>query len=382
MFSLILVFYVNAQDCWAENEHITYVLITVDMEGPSPSAQKMPYYGKCLLPDQVNAAIEGLGCGISKMMDIADKYNFRISFFLDVMEVKLFGEQKMKSIVNYILSRGHDLQLHIDSLYLVDPDRPYLSQYSLEEQKRIIADGQKLIASWTGKWPIAHRAGAYAANADTLTALKEASIPIDSSFFYNNKRCKLQNLYSTKNTISKKYNIIQLPVTVFEVLEYCDLAGIKLKPVRRYKKLDVDSCTGEEIKVILAQAAENDLDTVTLFLHSWSFIKHWSDNKEGRRADTNDINEFDDILNFIHKHNKLSTLSMEDFYKKFNKNELLFSYRDFVPKLERKTYLVNYLRRLAGINRQNVNMWVIGIILGCILIFLSTLRLKMKRKNK
>jgi len=61
------------------------------------------------------------------------------------MEEKVFGDKKMANITNYILRRGHDAQLHIDSLYLIDPFKPHFNQYSLPDQINYINYSRKLL---------------------------------------------------------------------------------------------------------------------------------------------------------------------------------------------------------------------------------------------
>lgn len=365
----------------SEDSHVTSVLITVDAEGPSPNAKRSPHYGRFLLPDQLDAEAKEVKFGISKMMDIADKYNFKISFFLDVTEEKIFGEKVMQKIASFILAKGHDIQLHIDSLYLIDPQRPYLNQYSLEEQKAIVLEECNALKRWTGKWPIAHRAGAYAANPDTLISLKDANIPVDSSFFYRYPKCDLQGIYSMKNAISNAQGIMQLPVTVFEVSESANLFGIKFKPVKRFKKIDINSCTLNEMKIVMEQMADNRMDMAILFMHSWSFVKLWKSGTEDSSINHDNIDKFDIILRFIKDHPKLTVLSVEQFYHQFVNENRIFSNNDIMPKIEVNTNIINYLRRVAGINRNNVWFVFTFVIIVTSVLTFAYIRLKLKKRG-
>lgn len=49
--------------------------------------------------------------GIGKMMDIADRHNIKMTFFLDFAEVEAYGDEIIK-VGKYIAQRGHDLQIH------------------------------------------------------------------------------------------------------------------------------------------------------------------------------------------------------------------------------------------------------------------------------
>ncbi|MCI0653267.1 MAG: hypothetical protein L0Y39_02135, partial [Methylococcaceae bacterium] len=63
----------------------------------------------------------------------------------------------------------------------VPAKRPYLSQYSLEEQKVLIARGIEALVQCGLPRPTAFRAGNFACNRDTLRALAANGILIDSS---------------------------------------------------------------------------------------------------------------------------------------------------------------------------------------------------------
>jgi len=368
--SIIIFLSLNIYCSGSNKEHITYVLITVDTEGAPPG------YGKATLLEQIHSEINGVGCGIKKMMDIAQKYNFPITFYLDITEVKLFGEEKIKNLVEYIISRNHDLQLHIDSLYLFDNNRPYLSQYSLNEQIEIIQYESNLFNKFTSQWPIAHRAGALAANKDTLIALNRCNIPIDSSFRYKYNKSTLQGEYSKINAISIKYGIVQLPITVFYLCEYSNFFGITFPPLKRLKKVDIDSCSEQELMMVLDKASENNLDVVTLFMHSWSLIKNWRKDTAERKPDIKDITDFNNILEYIYNNPKLSVISTTDFYKKYINNKLTLSHEDYIPEIIHRTTLVTYIRRVLKIDRSNYKNWIVALSLTLLIIILFFMLIK------
>lgn len=345
------------------DKHVTYVLITVDAEGPPPGAEPIsPYYGKSLLTEQVNAIDNGgVGCGLTAMMDIADRFDAPVTFFLDVTEEKLFGKERMKAIAQYILKRNHDVQLHVDSLFLLDPDRPYLNQYSLEEQTEIIIREADLLEQWTGRRPVGHRAGAYAANADTLSALVTANIPLDSSYFHGKEISELQHIYGSRNALSENHGILQVPVTVFEMHEYAQIFGFRLPATVRQKKIDIDSCTEEDLVEALGQAADQDLDVAILFMHSFSFIRNWGAIEQERRADLEDIREFENVLRFIQSRDDLRVASVRNFYQNYRDEKIVVSGHDVVPRLYRQNSMINYGRRILGIDRQNVLYWIFAL---------------------
>lgn len=108
--------------------------------------------------------------GIELMMDLLEQRHVRGTFFLNAYEIARHGESVMANAARLIHSRGHDIELHTHP-------RPMYRFYgmngaSLDEQVAILEKGISLIRKWTGKTVIAHRAGAFEANMDTLRAWK------------------------------------------------------------------------------------------------------------------------------------------------------------------------------------------------------------------
>ena len=68
-------------------------------------------------------------------------------------------------------------------------------QYSVDEQTEIVNFGKQKIKEWIGIDALAHRAGGYGADDNTMQALKFNDIFIDSSFFYKNENCKINYDY-------------------------------------------------------------------------------------------------------------------------------------------------------------------------------------------
>ena len=59
--------------------------------------------------------------GIIEMMDVADEFGVEISFFVDVIEIYLHGDE-WGEMMQLIFQRGHDVQLHFHPRLLSDSD--------------------------------------------------------------------------------------------------------------------------------------------------------------------------------------------------------------------------------------------------------------------
>lgn len=211
--------------------------------------------------------------GIPLMMDIAESYDIRLTFFVEVLNKYYFGEDETKKVCEYILNRGHDIQLHLHPNYLnfltENPQEQKFSDiigtYTLKRQIELLDDGIKTLVRNGIPRPIAFRAGCFGANQDTLRALRENGFLVDSSYnrAYLPAPCLLED--NGINDLAYLDGIWELPVTNF-------VESTKLRS-KRFKPFDINGVSFPEMKWVLNRAKENGPRSVTIILHSFSFLK-------------------------------------------------------------------------------------------------------------
>ena len=96
-------------------------------------------------------------------------------------------------ICQYLLDHGQDVQLHIHPNHwhyglkqrgLPAPFTDNIADLSPADQLALLREGSDRIQRWTGRRPVAFRAGNMAASEDTLRQLEAAGILIDSSYTF------------------------------------------------------------------------------------------------------------------------------------------------------------------------------------------------------
>ncbi|NJM50800.1 MAG: polysaccharide deacetylase family protein [Sphingomonadales bacterium] len=128
--------------------------------------------------------------GIFHQMDILDRYGLKAVFFVDPMPALIWGTEAIAAMVQPIVSRGHDVQLHMHSEWLgfagtanplgVKTGRN-MKDFSADDQYTLIGYGIEQIIAAGAPRPVAFRAGNYGANDDTLRALARHGIAYESS---------------------------------------------------------------------------------------------------------------------------------------------------------------------------------------------------------
>jgi len=250
------------------------VFITVDTEHSMGGAHLNPKLKPVGSSRRIWGKIGNQSYGIPLIMDIAEKYGLFITFFLEVCSSKYFGEQDVAHICQYIISRGHDVQLHLHPLFLhfIKPvsknlinKARFLHYYNIEKQCSIIRDGKQILMRNGAPPPIAFRAGSYGANRDTLRALKLNNFLLDSSFNrrYMSSHSKLPDL--DINDVFGLEGVWELPITNF--IEFPMLKGGRPKP------LDINGVSFKEIKKVLENAYDIGQPNIMIIMHSFSFIQ-------------------------------------------------------------------------------------------------------------
>jgi len=275
------------------------VFITVDTEDSIGGAFKDANLKPVGPEKRVFGEIENKEYGIPLIMDIASRYECHITFFVETVNKYCFGEEETRKVCQYILNHGHDVQLHIHPEYLnftlTDPRQMKFSDrignYKIEKQIELLREGIRILTENGAPRPIAFRAGGFAANEDTLNALREIGFLIDSSY----NRAYLQNpcLFEDNGTndLSYQNGIWEFPVTNF-------IESTKLRP-KRFMPMDINGVDFHEMKFVLNQAKTKGPRNITIVLHSFSFIKPYDVQYNEVRPRWNVIRRFEKLCHFL-----------------------------------------------------------------------------------
>jgi peptidoglycan/xylan/chitin deacetylase (PgdA/CDA1 family) len=318
-----------------------YLLVTIDAEavhGKSPLEQMM--WGRL-------KGFEG-EYGIGLIADICEKNNIKATFFLDVYEHSYYGKDALKEVALYLDKRGHDVQLHTHPAWYQDKrdfpeiqkmkrerscfsaNKYWMNLNSFEEQVEILRHGKALLEDWLGKPVIAHRAGSYAVDINTIYALKEVGILIDSSMCYGHSHSKVT---WSKNLLIEKYGIFEVPVTVFSRNTRWHWGLYKQNKGTLYVKTDINWCSANDLKNFVVKGIQNGLPVLDLFLHSYSLVKfdryftHFAPDEDTKR-------KLDEFLAFCASGGEIELISIGELRQLFKRGLISMGGEDFVPVAE------------------------------------------------
>lgn len=134
-------------------------------------------------------SIEPAGVGLSHHLALLGAHGLKACFFVDPMPALVYGLKPVARMVEAILAAGQEVQLHLHANWAGarrgDRGAAYarfnLDEYGAAEQVDLLAGARDLLVAAGAPSPVAFRAGAYAANDDTLAALASLGFRYDSS---------------------------------------------------------------------------------------------------------------------------------------------------------------------------------------------------------
>lgn len=171
---------------------MTAVYLTIDTEYTAhlPGAGGGPGERALNFARSITCDTPAGSVGTGYQMDVLDRHELKAVFFVDPMPALDWGVSAIADVVEPILTRGHDVQLHCHTEWLdfvtgssiVDGRTGRnLKDFSTDDQFEILRFARDTLIAAGAPAPMAFRAGNYGANDDTLRVLAELGIGYDSS---------------------------------------------------------------------------------------------------------------------------------------------------------------------------------------------------------
>ncbi|MDB5679960.1 polysaccharide deacetylase family protein [Sphingomonas bacterium] len=260
---------------------MTAVLLTIDTE-----LMWRHHTAGCDLATQVERSLEPAGVGIAYQLALLARHGLKATFFVDPMPTMVFGLDAIRPTVEAIVAAGQEVQLHLHPNWsgarIDDVERHgrfELIDYSLDEQRALIAGARDLLKACGAPDPVAFRAGSYAANDDTLTALTDLGFAYDSS--HNGADAPWPSrigLPSRQIAPVERGGVVEVPVTLIE-----DTPG-------HLRQFQICALSQGEMRAALDHAAAQGHEAVTIVGHSFELA-----NRTGTRPNGVHVGRFEGL---------------------------------------------------------------------------------------
>lgn len=202
---------------------MTAVYITIDTEYSAGLALSLGTHAREEIFDRSIICRTGDGeVGIVHQMEVMDAHGIKGVFFVDPMPALVWGIEAIAAVVEPILARGHEVQLHLhpewleiagDANPLAGRTGTNLHDFSEDEQVQLIELARDMLMAAGATSPTAFRAGNYGADDATLRALQRIGIRYDSSHVPGiaNSDCRI-SLTQEDQAVIRHEGAIEVPV--------------------------------------------------------------------------------------------------------------------------------------------------------------------------
>lgn len=226
---------------------MTHALITIDTElSASRQGNGMD------VEENLRLSVTG-AYGVGWLMDRMDARGIKGVFFVDPMPGLVHGRDVVARMVEPILTRGHEVQLHIHPEWLRwakdspvgDRQGKQIGDFSLTDQTRLIGWACNALEQAGAPRPVAFRAGNYGANDDSLRALAMLGLRWDSSYNadYAENPCRITLSPGTVDPV-RLHGVLEAPVAGicdrpghFRPAQVCALSASEMRQGLRFAGL-------------------------------------------------------------------------------------------------------------------------------------------------
>ena len=282
---------------------MTQVLITVDTE-LSALLHRRGATADANLASSVTGQAGMSAVGTGWQMDCLDRHGLKGIFFVDPMPGLVFGPDIVRRMIEPILTRGHEVQLHMHTEWLEwasqspvgDRRGANIGDFPLADQIVLLEWGRDALERAGAPSPIAFRAGNYGANDDTLKALAKLGIVWDASYngYYRNGPCRIGIVPDQIDPV-QRFDVTEIPVAAI-----IDRPG-SIRPAQ------ICALSSREMRQGLCHAADTARPVFSIVTHSFEMLS-----RDRRRPNRAVMRRFEAMCRTIGSHAGLVAAGFTD----------------------------------------------------------------------
>lgn len=233
--------------------------------------------------------------GLPYQLKVLNDHGLSGVFYVEPLFSSRFGEQALAEIVGLVRESGQEVQLHLHTEWVdesrvplledVHTKRQHLRYFTLEEQTTLIAKGAELLRQAGASDINAFRAGSFAFNRDTLSALSANGIIFDSS--YN------ASLFGLDSGVLPGVTVVE-PIECGGVYEYPMTVFNDGTSALRHTQLT--ACSFQEMEGLLWQALKSGRSSFVILSHGSELL-----NQAKNRQDDVVVKRFQKLCAFLDK---------------------------------------------------------------------------------
>lgn len=233
--------------------------------------------------------------GLPYQLQLLNQHGLTGVFFVEPLFSTRFGGEALAEIVGLLQAGGQEVQLHMHTEWVDEAAEPlletahtkrqHLRYFSLAEQTILIREGLRLLNEAGADNINAFRAGSFAFNRDTLSALAANNIAFDSS--YN------ASMFGLDSGVMPGITVVE-PIVCEGVFEYPMTVYNDGSASLRHAQLT--ACSFGELEGLLWQALETERSAFMILSHGSELL-----NPAKSRADDVVVKRFNKLCALLDK---------------------------------------------------------------------------------
>ena len=226
--------------------------------------------------------------GLPFQLQMAQDHGLRFVFFVESLFASECGVSALSEVTHMILEAGQEIQAHAHPEWVRHATRPVIAtgdrylmrEFDEDEQFRLIDAALSNLADVGVNAVRAFRAGSFAANSDTLSAVSRAGLDIDSSFIMGSA-ADVGDAIDVEGCARTK-GVSEYPLSAFE-----DWPG-------HMRPLQLAACSASEMIQVSRRARDSGWDSLVVLSHSAELL-----DRSRTRPDRLTIRRFERLCRFL-----------------------------------------------------------------------------------
>jgi peptidoglycan/xylan/chitin deacetylase (PgdA/CDA1 family) len=232
-------------------------------------------------------------------LDLLNRYGLKGVFFIEPLFAEVAGRDPLKSLIEEVQKKGHEVQAHIHPEWLAWMENPLiagatpdlLKDYAENDQETLIRRAIDILVECGSENPSAFRAGDYAADLRTLRALARLGVKYDTSYneVYLGGRCGMHTPAPIRQETVIE-GVHEVPVSMFS-----DWPG-------HYRHAQLCACSFGEMRSALTNAHRLGWHSFVIVSHSFEMLRRRRKRPESPMPDWLVVRRFERLCRFLADH--------------------------------------------------------------------------------
>ncbi|MFT5241428.1 MAG: hypothetical protein ACI9OU_001951 [Candidatus Promineifilaceae bacterium] len=249
------------------------------------------------------------GHGLPFILDTCTAGACRATHFVEALGATRWGDESLRRICADIQAANHEVQLHVHPVVAkidgFEDHEDVLHHHDQETQRMLLAEGVVQLNKVGVENVTSFRAGDFAANEETLAAMKDVGLTVSSNRDLDQKssiRSQLNDFFPIRNDVSERDGMIDVPVHACKSpYPFLD---------REYRHLEISAMGLSEMCDALVKMEQAGYACACILTHPGEFFRKRAERIKPIRKNQRRLKG---LVDFVQRHDRLEWATLAEF---------------------------------------------------------------------